>query len=57
MYWMQYLRSSVGTWSVVTDILASSSLGTVGPHPQWYHEPTFSQTYNDDGVNIWTELH
>jgi hypothetical protein len=57
MYWMQYLRSSVGSWQVVTDIRAVGSLGTIGPHPSWYHEPTYSQNFSDDAINIWTELH
>ena len=66
MYWMQYLRASVGTWSVVTDISATSSppdfdeIATEPPgftHPAWYSYGIFSQNYTLDGINIWSSDH
>lgn len=69
MYWMQYLRSSVGTWSVVTDISATSNppdffecqvIGNVcvsGAEPSWYGFNIFSQNYTNDGIQVWSSDH
>ncbi len=60
MYWMQYLRSSVGTWSVVTDISATSNppdFIEVGAQPSWYGYTVFSQNYTLDGIHIWSSDH
>lgn len=69
MYWMQYLRSSVGTWRVVTDISATSNppdfvecqiVGNVcveGAEPSWYGFNIFSQNYTNDGIHIWSSDH
>ncbi len=69
MYWMQYLRSSVGTWSVVTDISSTSSprdyvqcqiVGincVIGAEPSWNGFTIFSQNYTNDGIQIWSSDH
>jgi hypothetical protein len=60
LYWMQYYRPSVGTWTVVTDISATQSppdFVEVGAQPAWYGYDFFSQNYSLDGVNIWSADH
>ena len=60
MYWMQYLRSSVGQWSVVTDISATQTppdFVEEGTQASWYGFNIFSQNYTLDGVNVWSADH
>jgi len=58
MYWMQYFRTSVGSWSVVTDISAADGdIVESGAQPSWYGYTIFNQNYTADGVNIWSSDH
>lgn len=53
-YWMQYYRTSIGSWTVVTDIDVPPDLAEFGGPPNWYSYGIFSQNYTDDAVNIYT---
>ena len=69
MYWMQYFRSSVGAWNVVTDISSTSSPRdyvqcqisgsgcVIGGEPSWYGFTIFSQNFTNDGIQIWSSDH
>jgi hypothetical protein len=58
MYWMQYLRTSVGSWRVVTDLVQGDDFGEFGdPYPTWYTESVHDQNYTNDAAVIWTEDH
>jgi hypothetical protein len=58
MDWMQYFRTSVGTWQVVTDISAADEdIIEDGVQPWWYSYGIYSQNYTNDGVNIYTVDH
>ena len=60
MYWMQYYRTSVGAWTVVTDISATQNppdFVEAGSQPSWYGYNIFNQNYILDGVHIWSADH
>ncbi len=69
MYWMQYYRSSVGNWMVVTDLDRDDDFVAISykfdaggnrvplTQPFWYTRSIADQNYNNDEVQIWTEDH
>lgn len=58
MYWIQFYRTSVGAWTVVSSISAADDdIIEVGVQPTWYSYGIFSQNYTDDAVNIYTLDH
>jgi hypothetical protein len=67
-YWIEYYRTSVGAWTIVTDISAadndiiedafwSDPPNNPGTQPAWYSYGIYSQNYTNDAVNVYTLDH
>lgn len=57
MYYMQYLRTSIGQWTVVTDIDNGIDLIRSSSPPSWYKTTIGSYVYTDDQVDWYTVAH
>ena len=58
MYWMQYRRTALSGWQVVTPGLQYHKFAPAsGPWPTYWKQSVYDQNYVDDAQNIWTTQH
>jgi hypothetical protein len=57
MYWMQYHRSAVSGWQVVTPATQYHQGPAGVAWPSYWHQSVYDQNYVKDAQNIWTTQH
>lgn len=57
MYWMQYHRTAISGWQVVTPGVQYHKYPAGWTWPSYWQQSVYDQNYVDDAQNIWTVQH